>query len=279
MREKITKLYDKYRLKNRFNEKHFSQFSFETIFAMQTALSAAKNIATIDIKSQTTYKSGQENISTAWDMASETTIVNSIKNEFPQDAILSEESYNLSNPLDNKRLWVIDPIDGTHNADLDRGYFCISIGFLKDGKPFSGAVYNPTRDELFYAENTIGSFLNGKKITVSNHTDLATANISTDRSYDPAITINHLQMLIKTGGLPQMLGSSVLEATEIAARRRELFFHTDTKPWDNAGTICIVENAGGISRNLKGEEITIMSPEIVIGVPEIVNKFLKKIKS
>lgn len=267
-------------LENRFTKKHRSQFLPQTQLAIQAVLSAALSIQAVDIASYVRTKEGMHNFVTAWDLKSEKTIIDLIKNEYPNASILSEESAaELEDPLAYQELWVIDPLDGTTNARYDRGYSCIAAAFVKDGKPHSAAVYNPIRNELFYAERGIGAFLNTKKIELDKEVSLKLASICADTIYDPSMILFHLDLL--KGAEPSWIfvrGSGILTMAEIAAGRYDLYFHADIKPWDNAAGFVLIEMAGGVYRGLDGRGIDILSTDMVVGNKTLVEEFVKKIK-
>ena len=267
-------------LEKRLAKEHLSIFADETIFAMQAVLSAALSIRSVDISSDVRTKEGIHNFVTAWDLASEKTIMDLIKKVYSNASILSEESASdLEEPLGKKELWVIDPLDGTTNARYDRGYSCIATALFKNGRPYNCAVYNPTRDELFYAQRGIGSFLNGKKIEIGKETDIQKASISSDTAYDPSIILFHLDLLKAVN--PSWIavhGSGILKMAEIAAGRYGLYFNAHVKPWDSAPGFVLIEMAGGIYRGLDGREIDILSKDIVVGRKELVEQFTEKIK-
>ena len=268
-----------YVLEKRFKEEHLSIFSRETVFAAQAVLSAALSIKTIDISSDVRTKEGVNNFVTAWDLASEKIIMDLIKKEYPNMPILSEESApEMQDSLGEKELWVIDPLDGTTNAFYNRGYSCIATALVKHGKPYNCAVYNPTRDELFYAERGIGTFLNGKKIKFDKEIDLNKASICADTAYDPSIILFHIGLL--KASRPSWIsarGSGILTMAEIAAGRYNLYFNAETKPWDNAPGFALIEMAGGIYRGLDGRKIDIYSRDIVVGKQELIDQFVERI--
>lgn len=267
-------------LENRFTKEYRSQFLPQIQLAIQAVLSAALSIQSVDIASDVRTKEGMHNFVTAWDLKSEKTIIDLIKNRYPNASILSEESAaELEDPLAYEELWVIDPLDGTTNAFYDRGYSCIAVAFVKDGKPHSSAVYNPIRDELFYAERGIGAFLNAKKIELDKEVNHKLASICADTIYDPSMILFHLDLL--KGAKPSWIsarGSGILIMAEIAAGRYDLYFHADIKPWDNAAGFTLIEMAGGVYRGLDGREINILSTDMVVGDKGLVEEFTKKIK-
>lgn len=228
-------------------------------------------------------KEGRGNFVTAGDLASEKAVFKIIRKNFPSDAILSEETQSsLSNSelLSLNRLWVLDPIDGTNNFRNYRHYSCVSLGLVEKGVILAGAIYDFYHDELFHAVKGKRAYLNSQPISVGTQKDLSYATIATDGSYDPKETRHVLELLLKIDPSPiiGMRGSAALMMCEIASGRTDLYFHPGLKPWDNAAGFLIVEEAGGIIKGLKGEEITFLSPTVVAGNKELVDQFIKRIK-
>lgn len=213
-------------------------------------------------------KEGRANIVTTADIASEKAITEIIHKNFPDDEILSEETLSdLKHPLNLPALWVIDPLDGTNNFRFQRNYSAVSIGYIEKGVIQLGAVYDPFRDELFYAERRAGASLNGIHITMGDLVDLPKATIATDNSYRPEDTRHNLKLLLKLNPTPWVLvrGCATLAMCDVAAGRIDLYFHTFLKPWDNAATFLIVEEAGATVKGIRGEDITFLSEGAVVG--------------
>ena len=136
-----------------------------------TAIKAAKEAGKIILRYYSknvnaTSKGDTYNLVTEADLASENKIISIIKSRFPDHSLLTEESGEEIHKSDY--CWVIDPLDGTNNFYHKFPMFCISIALYKKGKPLIGVVFDPLKNELFFAEKNEGAFLNNKKINVSN---------------------------------------------------------------------------------------------------------------
>lgn len=226
-------------------------------------------------------KEGRGNFVTAGDLASEKAIMDLIRKYFPNDQILSEETASdITNLLEVPKLWVIDPIDGTNNFRHDRNYSAVSVGYVEKGVSKIGAVYDPFRDELFFAETGKGATVNEKPLQVSDLDDLTMGTVPADNSYDPNGTKSNMELFLKISPSPWLLikGSAVLGICDVAARRTDLYFQTSLKPWDNAAAMLIAEESGATLSNLKGEKPNFLSPDMIIGNKQIVNQFLDFIR-
>lgn len=229
-------------------------------------------------------KEGRANFVTAADLASEKAIVSLIHTYFPNDSILSEEitsAFTNDELLALDHLWVIDPLDGTNNFRYQRGYSCISIGYVEKGIATLGGVYNFYNDELFFAEKGKGATLNGKPIHVSAQTNLSDGTMATDCYYTSEETKRNIAMLLKIDPIPLVLikGASALTICDVAAGRVDVYFHTVLKPWDITAGCFIVQEAGGVVKGLGGEKINFLSPEFVLGNQTVVEQFVKFVKN
>jgi len=150
----------------------------------------------------------------------------------------------------------LDPIDGTYNFKRDMRESAISVGYIKNGEPLAGVIYDPYKEEVFEAEKGKGAFKNGKPISVSKQSDLAGASIATSNSYDDkAMERNlrrHLAIYETTGTMPwtSCPGSGVLILAWVACGRIDAYHHNGLKPWDNAAAFLLVREASGVVHSL-----------------------------
>jgi myo-inositol-1(or 4)-monophosphatase len=112
---------------------------------------------------QENQKESPRDVVTELDIIAESLIIDSLKNLYPDDSILSEEHGYF--PKNENSIWIIDALDGTVNFLNNIPMFCVSIAYWKDQKPLIGVIYNPITSELYYAADGLGAFLNQKKIS------------------------------------------------------------------------------------------------------------------
>jgi len=163
--------------------------------------------------------------------------------------------------------WIIDPLDGTTNFIHGVPLFAVSIGLWQDGEIVLGVVYEPNRDECFYAWKNGGAWLNGKRISVSNTIPIQAALLATGFPFaefsrmDAYLGIlNHLMK--NTHGLRRM-GTAAVDLCYTACGRFQGFFEYNLKPWDVAGGSIIVQEAGGTVNDFKGENGFVFHGQIV----------------
>lgn len=167
--------------------------------------------------------------------------------------------------------YVLDPIDGTYNFKRGMKESAISMGYIENGEPVRGVVYDPYKDEMYTTERGQGAFCNGVRINVSAQESIEGASITTSNSYDDAGMARnlrrHLAIYEATGHMPwtSCPGSGVLIMTNIACARFDAYHHNGLKPWDNAAAFLIVREAGGDVRRLDGSDARFTDSAVVIG--------------
>lgn len=194
-------------------------------------------------------------------------IVKHLRDSFPYDGILSEEEIDTDERLFKKRVWMIDPIDGTKGFVEKAGDFAVQIGLAEDGAPILGVVFQPINDRLYYASKNGGAFVVEKagapqKIGVSNKTNFGEMTLAVSRSHrSPRMT-----KLVEHFGFKGEFqhGSVGLKVGLIARREADLYIHLSprTKFWDSCAPQIIIEEAGGALTDLFGEKIDYRAKDV-----------------
>ncbi|MDP8268906.1 MAG: inositol monophosphatase family protein [Candidatus Tenebribacter davisii] len=199
-------------------------------------------------KTETNIKyKGNIDLVTETDLQCEEFIISSIRNKFPEDAILSEESEVINDGAPIK--WIIDPLDGTTNFAHRYPFCAVSIGVEELGIMKYGVVFAPILNELFYAEKGKGAFLNNNSISVSKGTKISTSLIGTGFPYDrwekgDFYIKEYLAFTKKCQGV-RRAGAAAIDLCYVACGRLDGFFERKLKPWDTAAGSLIVSEAGG----------------------------------
>ena len=157
-------------------------------------------------------------------------------------SIISEESGLIDNN-DKENYWVIDPIDGTINFLHGIPHFAISIALQSKNEIISGLVYDPIKNEMFYAEKNNGAYFNNQRIRVSNKKKLENCLFGTG---DEGIEKLNFSKNIKT----RNLGSAALDMAYVASGRLDGYFQKNLHLWDIASGIILVKEAGGIINDI-----------------------------
>jgi myo-inositol-1(or 4)-monophosphatase len=210
-------------------------------------------------------KSGPNDYATAQDLGAEKLILDAIKERFPTDAILSEESH--AQQSGGERLWVVDPLDGTRNYANGLRHFAVSIAFCYRTQPVVGAVYVPCEgDELFWAERDQGAFLNDEPLKMATPSkSLSGSLVATGFAYYQGAELHpHVEMLetvmnVTTDVL--RLGSAATDICYVAAGRLGAYYESGLKPWDVAAASLIVLEAGGIVSDTSGRTLDLFAKD------------------
>jgi myo-inositol-1(or 4)-monophosphatase len=202
------------------------------------------------------YKSARD-IVTEVDHLSEELIIGAIRERFPGDAILAEESGEhaaaggAAATGGEGRVWIIDPVDGTINYANGIPFFCVSIALAIDGRPSVGVVFDPTRDELFAATADGPATLNGRPIAASEKdklTDFVVQMALSGRAV--ATRVRNVRKAIR---ISRSMGSSALALSYVANGRFDAFIQqSGMSNWDVAAAGLIAERAGARVTALDG---------------------------
>lgn len=201
-------------------------------------------------------KKGPIDLVTAVDVEIERMCRETIAARYPEHAVVAEELPNAAPEGDGRYRWIFDPIDGTVNYAHGLPVFCSSLALEVDGRMVVGAVYDPSREELFVAERGAGARLNGAPLAVSAGAGLLDAMLCTGFPYDVHETADEVVGLfgafVRRARAVRRLGSAALDLCYVAAGRLDGFWEQRLHPWDTAAAALIVEEAGGQVTDLAG---------------------------
>jgi myo-inositol-1(or 4)-monophosphatase len=207
------------------------------------------------------------------DQAAEGAIIETLLAAYPGHAILAEESGREHGAKHSEFTWIIDPLDGTTNFLHGFPVYAVSIALAFRGVVQQAVVYDPTRNDLFYASRGRGAFLNDKRLRVSKRTRLADALVGTGFPYRRGDNFQrYLKMfdlvMQSCAGLRRP-GAASLDLCYVAAGWYDGFFETGLQPWDMAAGTLMITEAGGLVGNFTGESDFLYQRELVCGSPKI----------
>ena len=208
---------------------------------------------------------GPSNFVSNADTKAEKIIINELMKAKKNYSILSEECGSKVNS-DSENVWIIDPIDGTTNFLHGVPHFAISIALKSNNEIVSGLIYDPIKDEMFYAEKDNGAFFNNQRIKVSKKKDLEACLFGTGGKEK-----------IEVGLITRKSGSAALDMAYVAAGRYDGYFQNNLNLWDIAAGIVIVKEAGGIINKInlsENDNIKIRASSTAIN-----EKMLKKLQN
>ncbi len=153
-------------------------------------------------------------------------------------SFITEETGSIYNK-DKDNIWIIDPIDGTTNFLHGIPHFAICIALKSKSEIVSGLIFDPIKDEMFYAEKDKGAFLNNQRLRVSNKNSLDDCLFSSNHE---GVKFSNLNM--------RCSGCAALDLAYVASGRLDGFFHNKINLWDVAAGSLMVKEAGGIVNDL-----------------------------
>ena len=207
-------------------------------------------------------KKGPKDFVTNSDIKAEKIIIEELKKARPNYSIISEEN-GIEKNKDKSNTWIIDPIDGTINFLHGIPHFAISIALQFNNEIVSGLIFDPIKNELFYAEKNNGAFFNNQRIRVSKKNN-----------------INECLFAIgKIKNEPDLIyrrsGCAALDMAYVASGRYDGYFQNNLNLWDIAAGIIIIKEAGGIVNDIDLGNIG--NIKVLASSTEINTKFIEKI--
>jgi myo-inositol-1(or 4)-monophosphatase len=244
--------------------------------ARHAASEAGKILKKYFGKPVATYVKGKRDLVTEADLLSEKKIMGIISSEFPAHGILSEEAG--ASRQGAEYTWIIDPLDGTNNFYFNIPLFCVNMALALNGEVILGVTYDPMRNETFYSVKGKGARLNGKRIKVADVRKLDEASAGVDLGYNAERSKDLLD--IATALWPKLhclrlTGSSALGLAYVACGRFSLYFHKYLYPWDLAGGLLLVREAGGEVTRYDGKQAGFNDAAVVAANPVLRVEFLK----
>lgn len=210
-------------------------------------------------------KKGVRDLVTEVDLECERMCRGVIAERFPDHDVLAEElgADSAAKPSARCR-WVFDPLDGTTNYAHGLPIFCASLALQIEGRTEVGAVYDPSRRELFTAERGEGAYLNGQALAVSDTTEAIDALLVTGFPYFyKQELVDLFAAFLQRARAVRRLGSAALDLCYVAAGRFDGFWEQHLKPWDMAAGALVVEEAGGRLTGMDGSRFDLAAGHVV----------------
>ena len=207
-------------------------------------------------------KKGPKDFVTNADIKAEKIIIEELKKARPNYSIISEEN-GVEKNKDESNFWIIDPIDGTTNFLHGVPHFAISIALQSNNEVVCGLIYDPIKDELFYAEKNHGAYFNNQRIRVSKKRNIDECLFAVGKGkYNPDL-------------IYRRSGSAALDLAYVASGRFDGYFQNNLNLWDIAAGIIIVKEAGGIINEI--DLSSLKNIKVLASSAEINTKFIEKI--
>jgi myo-inositol-1(or 4)-monophosphatase len=188
-------------------------------------------------------KKGPRDFVTKTDKLVEKILIEELSKTKKNYSFLSEEIGSIKNK-DQENVWIIDPIDGTTNFLHGIPHFAICIALQSKKEIVSGLIFDPIKDEMFFAEKNKGAYLNNHRLRVSKKNSIEDCLFSSNHE---GVKFSDLNM--------RYSGCAALDLAYVASGRLDGFFHNKINLWDVAAGKLIVEEAGGIVNNINDYKI------------------------
>ena len=251
---------------------------------MKAARAAGKSLAK-DFREvenlQVSMKGAGDFVSRA-DIAAEKIIKDELMEARPNYGWLAEEEKGEIEGADPTRRWIVDPLDGTTNFLHGLPHWAVSIALEHKGAIVSAVIYDPAKDEMFYAEKGTGAWMNESRLRVSGRNRMIESIFATGLPFggrtDLPETIQDLARLLPACAGVRRWGAAALDLAYVAAGRYDGFWERRLNPWDMAAGILIVKEAGGFVQPLNPEGNILDDGEIICANEPIFDQFAKVIR-
>jgi len=223
-------------------------------------------------------KKSRNDFVTEVDKHAEMAIIDTLRNSYPDHAILAEESGQQG---ESPYLWIIDPLDGTTNYLHGFPQYAVSIALQHQGELVQAVVYDPLRQELFTASRGEGAMLNNKRMRVSKQKYLEGALLGTGFPFKEQERLDEYLDSFKslfpmTAGI-RRAGAASLDLAYVACGRLDGFWELGLKPWDMAAGALLVKEAGGLISDLDGKDTYLKNGDVIAANPDIFDEILAHI--
>lgn len=220
---------------------------------------------------------GRGNYVTGTDLAAEEAVLALLHREYPDHAVLSEETAKQVERWQEGWLWVVDPLDGTRNFARGIPIFAFNIALCLDGEPVLGLTVNPITGEEFFAARGRGLWAAGRRARVSSAPSLRESVLGFGLGYEYGRAGRLLELLSDLWpGVETAfnIGSAALGLAYAASGRFDVYIHHQLFPWDMAAGIVQVQEGGGVIVTRDGQDATIFSEGVIAGAPGPVRDLL-----
>ena len=247
---------------------------------MKASKSLIRDFGEIE-KLQVSSKSPGDFVSAA-DKKSEKIIIEELLKAHPDYGILSEEIGEI-NKNNKENRWIIDPIDGTSNFLNGIPQFAISIGYEENEEIICGMIFDPIKNEMFFAEKGSGAFLNNSRIRVSSQKKLSESIVVTGGPRRSSKKRNKIfEEYIKISNIVNIpirkFGSAALDIANVACGRFDGYWQHELNYWDIAAGIILVKEAGGFVTDFNGENEYIQNKSILVTNSKINKEMIEVLK-
>ena len=227
-------------------------------------------------------RKGPADFVSAADLRAEQILRQELGKARPDYGFLMEESGKKEGSDPSGRTWVVDPLDGTTNFLHGLPHFAVSIALVERSEVLAGVVYDPIKEDLFYAEKGSGAYLNDRRIRVSSRSTLESALIAAGlpfkgRDQHSRLSAEVEAVMGETSGVRRW-GAAALDLAYVAAGRYDGFWERGLQDWDVAAGLLLVREAGGFVTDIDGREFSFDNQEILATNDNLHRSLVKLLK-
>lgn len=243
------------------------------------AAGAIINRAALDLEVLKVGSKGPNDFVSEVDQMAEQAIIDILLEAYPGHGILAEESGRAHGAKNSEFTWIIDPLDGTTNFLHGFPVYAVSIALAHRGSVQQAVVYDPTRNDLFYASRGRGAFLNDRRLRVSKRTRLSDSLVGTGFPFRKGDNfkryVKMFEEVMQGCAGVRRPGAAALDLCYVAAGFYDGFFETGLNPWDVAAGSLMITEAGGLIGNFTGEADFLYQREVVAGNPKVYGQLVQ----
>lgn len=229
----------------------------------------------------TTREKSARDLVTDADLASQRAVEAVIRAEFADHGFLGEESPNREQ-LNHEYCWIVDPLDGTTNYVHGFPFYAVSVAVVHEGQLAAGAIFDPSNKECFTAARGLGSYLNGRPISVSKVTSLEQALVAVSFPPHPALDDPDIRAFLRISPECQAVrrtGSAAINLAYVACGRLDAHWACFIHSWDSAAGVLLIEEAGGVVASFNGGPYDVAKGDyFVAGTRELFEQTLPLLK-
>ncbi len=212
-------------------------------------------------------RKGPSDFVSAADLRAEETLRHELAKARPGFGFLMEESGTQHGKPDAEQRWIVDPLDGTTNFLHGLPHFAVSIALEERGEITAGVVYDPIKEELFWAEKGIGAYLGDQRLRVSGRRSLSDCLLATGIPFqghgDAARFSRELAGAMAATAGVRRWGTASLDLAYVAAGRYDGFWEWGLSAWDFAAGWLLVREAGGFVTEMDGRSLSLDSGSLL----------------
>ena len=231
-----------------------------------------------DVEHLTVSRKGPADFVSQADNRAERIIMEVLNEARPEFAFFGEES-GQSGPDEPEGRWIVDPLDGTTNFLHGLPHWAISIALEQAGGIVAGVVFDPVKDELFWAERGQGAYLGSRQLRVSRKEDLSESLFATGMPFkgraDQETTMAEIERVALASAGVRRFGSAALDLAYVAAGRYVGFWERGLSAWDIAAGALIANESGARVTDMNGGDKVVSDRSIIVAGPMMYDQFFK----